>query len=281
MSAQLPGDIYDEDVDPAHGVIATALVRGTLDAPAPGDGIDLLSDTSSPAVIGHLSVDGTPSAIAFSPSGNRLAVTTLEGELDVFDVASRKLDFEVAIPGERGVGAGWTADEKRVLFGGQGLYEAIDVATRKVVAKQNVKSGSVFGFHTSGKNTLIANTETGTVLFYRADGTPSGRPNLQTPVTLQGTHTSPDGSLLAGTGGDGTLELWALPSGQSLTVPLPVTEGFALSAFLDSQRLVVSGDDDAVVSVNLAPSTLVKEACAIVGRNLTRSEFSQYLGSGA
>ena len=186
----------------------------------------------------------------------------------------------MAIPGETRLGTGWTADEKRVFFGGQGLYEAVDVATHKVVVKQNVRSGSIFGFHTSGKNSVIANTETGTVMFYRADGTPSGRPNLQTPVALQGTHTSPDGSLLAGTGSDGTLELWSLPSGQSLTVPLPVTEGFALSAFLDSQRLVVSGDDDAVVSVNLSPSALVKEACAIVGRNLTSSEFSQYLGPG-
>ena len=99
MSAQLPYDIYDEDVDPTHGVIAVALVGGTLDLPTAGGGIDLLSDTPSPAVKGHLRVDGTPSSIAFSPSGNRLAVTTLEGELGRLQHDVEEAGFRSGDPG--------------------------------------------------------------------------------------------------------------------------------------------------------------------------------------
>jgi hypothetical protein len=68
-----------------------------------------------------------------------------------------------------------------------------------------------------------------------------------------------------------------LKTGALLTTPIPVAEGFTALAFIDNQRILVAGDNDTTALVSLDPQTLVKTACALVGRNLTHEEFAQYL----
>ena len=122
---------------------------------------------------------------------------------------------------------------------------------------------------------------------------PSKRADLlwspQVFVTL-----SPDGTLLAANGGAG-LGLFAMPSGQQLSDPIPDPiefDKFGQTSrgadfdfmsefhFLDNHRiLVVLGNQFGIIDI--APTKLQASACSIAGRNLTRREFSEFLGSEA
>ena len=275
--------VTDVTVDPADGLIAAGLSSGgTPSTPLPGGGIDLLTHGAQPRVIAHLDMSGIPQGMAFSPSGRQLAVATYDGALVVFDLTgTRRLAFQEQVDSFGGDSVGWTSDGSLIVYAGQGSFATVDVRTQKVSVQGQGPVTYVGILHPSSRDgTIAAGAYSGAVHLFRPDGTPSGRPSLPAPGPITDSIISPDGDLVAAAGADGTLSMWSLPDGTRLASGLPLTEGpNATLAFLDDHRIVVAGGNDSFDVVDLEPSVMVGQACSLVGRNLSRSEFSQYLGS--
>ena len=84
-------------------------------------------------------------SVRFSPDGTKLAVAGGSpgrmGEIQVWDVAKKKLDLSVRITFDTLYGASWSPDGKLVAFGGaDNAVRAIDAATGKQVALQPVRT---------------------------------------------------------------------------------------------------------------------------------------------
>ncbi len=281
-SERLNSVVQDMAVDPVHGRLAATISGGTYFSSIPGGGIDILSDTASPTVMRHLPLAGTAQGVSFSPSGDLLAVSTDEGALCVFDL--RKADppivLQVSVDPLGGDTVGWTSDGTRILSAGISVFAVVDFKTGKVVLRENQRLGTFEGTlrPSSRDHTIAVSTYQGAVELFNPDGSPSSRRPLLAASSLWDSVISPDGLLVAGGGVDGTVTLWSLPAGQRVASALPLTEGYTAVAFLDKDRLVAAGANDTLDVIELSPSTLAKQACAIVGRNLTRQEFDSYLG---
>ena len=93
---------------------------------------------------------------------------------------------------------------------------------------------------------------------------------------------SDDGTLLLGSGDDGTASLYDLTSRTRIGDPIRVAASGAVPVDLAGSGAVAafSGRDlDTAVLWDLEPSSWERAACRLAGRNLTRHEWSTYLGS--
>ncbi len=286
VGASLADQITDVAVNPVTGVIAAGLASGhDLEGPGFDGGIDLLTPTMPQTVVAHLPlIHDATSYLSFSPSGRQLAVHSIIGNVIVYDLTKpRYPSFTVTGPDPDGGGFGlrWTADGTRILAGGHSVLATIDVRTRKAISRQPSPGGEFTGIAVDPVGgSIVAGTLGGHFELLAADGSPKQPKPFTTDAGLSGVAVSADGKVLAGTGLDGTLALWSLPSGQGIVSALPLIENNGVVTFLDDHRLVLAGANSSTAVVDLDPKALISNACTVAGRNLTRSEFSQYLGSG-
>ena len=122
----------------------------------------------------------------------------------------------------------------------------------------------------------FAGNDTGSVVF--VDEQPGDRlASLSARSETVAVAISPNGKLLATSGFD-SLSLWELPSGRLLAGNLSL--GTA-PRFVGDDRVVTFGTDGNLNLINLNPGALISSACTIAARNLTRQEFTDYLGGEA
>jgi WD40 repeat protein len=82
------------------------------------------------------------------------------------------------------------------------------------------------------------------------------------------------------TGSDtGIVRLWDARTGAALSAPLPGEPSrLAVPYFTrDGTRLIASYDTGRAVLWDIRPASLVRQACAVAGRRLTRAEWAEYL----
>ena len=91
--------------------------------------------------------------------------------------------------------------------------------------------------------------------------------------------TSPDSHTLATGGPDGTIRLWDLPTQQPLGAPLPgVPNQYLMPQFSpDGAHLFAISDAGRAYRWDVRPSSWARHACAVAGRKLTRSEWTEAL----
>jgi WD40 repeat protein len=100
---------------------------------------------------------------------------------------------------------------------------------------------------------------------------------------------SPNGRTLASAGADGTIVLWDVASATRIGSAFQAHSGQinSLAWSPDGRTLVSAGDDRAVVpwDVSFLEQSNVEswrsDVCAIVGRNISASEWQQYIGEGS
>jgi DNA-binding SARP family transcriptional activator/WD40 repeat protein len=181
--------------------------------------------------------------LAFSPDGKELAAALLgNGVAYVWRLASRRVAYIVIIDDEvnRGDAVAFSPDGKLLATGGgSGLVRFWDAETGKQVG-----------------GSLLASA--GQVLSVAFD---------------------PKGKLLVTAGTDGATRLWDVRERTPVGPPLPIIRNLsAESTFTPSgDRIVTVYANGQAFSYDLRPASWEKLACAVAGRSLTRTEWSQYL----
>ena len=90
---------------------------------------------------------------------------------------------------------------------------------------------------------------------------------------------SRDGAVVLATSNDQTVSLYDVASGTRLGDPIPTAAPFIVPGFLypGGQSIAITSREGVAIW-DLQPSHLLDAACRIAGRNLTRTEWTTYLG---
>jgi WD40 repeat protein len=97
---------------------------------------------------------------------------------------------------------------------------------------------------------------------------------------VSGAAISRDDRTLATGGDDGTVRLWDIQTGQAIGAPLPgqpnrpVVPSFTAGG---THLLAAYETGDAYLWDIIRPESLVRQACDVAGRRLTRAEWNQFL----
>jgi WD40 repeat protein len=158
--------------------------------------------------------------------------------------------------------------------------EVFDPRTRRRVARLRVADHVGTAAFSPDGRLLAVGTRTGaTQVWSTADWKPLGRPLVGDSGGILGVAISPDGRTLA-TGGDtGAVQVWDIPTRQAVGARLPgVLSRSAFPAFTrDGAYLIASYDTGDAYRWDIRPASLVRHACRLAGRRLTRAEWAEFL----
>jgi WD40 repeat protein len=271
-----PLDTGEESVaDVAFSPDGRLLAVGTLPPPDAPEAQVQLWDLASRRRVG-----------GFSTRFQTIAAHLGEGEVILWDVAARRPRGEpLEADSIRNFAVvAFTPDGHTLVTAGRdGKVRFWDPATGAKLADAAFTHGdSVVGLAFTADGTRMASASTdGTVALWDARSrTVSGAPLTGGTGVFRRVAFSPDGRLLAATSDNGSVSLWDLASRQLLGRPLQGHTDAAWGvAFVEGGRtLVTSGWDGSMIFWDLHPDSWEARACALAGRNLTRSEWARYVG---
>lgn len=220
----------------------------------------------------------------FSPDGSRLATIDAGGQLTIFSSTGEQLLQPVKLDPMSLHALRWSKDGRSLYVGGQdGMLREVDPMTG--VAKRELSLTPTFSLmdidQVPSTDRVLVASEAGQVLIvdtvtFKVVGQPLNVGGTQ----LQAVAISADAALIAATSRDGSLRLWDAKTGRNLGPSLDAhgQQTFGV-AFIGqgAQHLMTGGFDGTVVSWDLDPASWLRQACTLAGRNLTRTEWDQYL----
>jgi hypothetical protein len=121
--------------------------------------------------------------------------------------------------------------------------------------------------------------QAGTQVWSTTDWTPVTRTFTGQAGFAHWAAISSDNRTLATTSTDGTVRLWDIESEQPVGAPLPGLPGHWGIPLLtpDGTALIAGYDTGRAFRWDIRPSSLIRHACSIAGRTLTRAEWDEYL----
>jgi WD40 repeat protein len=211
-----------------------------------GDAIRLYDLRTGDQLVKMLGGDGTPQEIDFSPDGKLLASATLTGHADLWDVAT-----------------------------GRSVATLANSSTSQVAA-------FALRFSPDGKLLAVGDTAGNVVLWDVATRQPFGRPLAGHNGAVHGVGFDPSGRTLVTTSDDGNLRLWDVATQKLIGAPIPASAGGGSAEFFPdgTHVLGVFGGGTGVVW-NVDPAAWEAQACRTANRDLTRAEWSDFLGGRA
>ena len=203
------------------------------------DGIAALYDVRTGRKTGALVGRGSIDDIDFSPDGKLLASASLTGIVTLWDVARKT--------------------KLRDLPGAVATY-----AVR---------------FSPDGKLVAVGDSSGTVVLWDAAKDRRAGEPLIGHGGGLDSIDFSPDGKTLVTSTDDGNLRLWDVATRNLIGAPLPASyTGGTVRFFPDGKHVLgVFGSGTGVVW-DVDPAAWEAKACSVADRNLTRSEWTAFLG---
>ena len=250
------------------------------------------------ALHGMGSITKEPEAVttlAFSPDGSLLAAGDVNhtgptvpwryGTAAVWDVASGRLLWK------RRSKRGWvntvafSPDGKTLAAGDESGAVAIYEA-RSGRVDRTIRIESAFGGYTAlayaPNGTLATGSYAGIVqLWDPSTGREIGKPSAVAAAPVSSIAFDPTGSTFATTGGsDGIAKLWTTAALQQFGSDLPGARNFWANAQFTpgGGHLVVVWEDRTGSVWPTSTAALEAHACAVAGRNFTRTEWRQFVG---
>jgi WD40 repeat protein/energy-coupling factor transporter ATP-binding protein EcfA2 len=222
----------------------------------------------------------------FSPDGQTIAANAGQGQVVLWDVdrrARRGKPMEADTLGDDAAVA-FSPDGKTLVTGGRdGQIRFWDPATGEKLAEPSpVHADNVLSITFSADGALVASASVDGNAFFWDPNTraAAGRPLTAGSGAISRVAFSPDAQSLAATNRNGTVNLWDLPSRQQVGRGLGAHTDVAVGVtYVDGgNTLVTSSWDGSLIFWDLRPTSWAVKACQLVGRNLTREEWGQFVG---
>jgi WD40 repeat protein len=267
---------------------ATVAVVSTPAASGPSFSAPVLDvwDVTTGALRFHRELDlPLVSVVEFDPSGTLLAVPESDGfassQVLLLDVATGRT--LATVPASFGVARpSFTADGRTLVVGtfagNPTVYDVADGRTR-TLADPRLDDAVGVAFSEDGRVGVTTPAGAGEVVVVDGE-TLAVRRTISVADAVQGASVSPDGRRVAVSLSSGEIQLFDTGTGEAIGDRIgPSHLGSAQVVFADGGRRLVGYDSSGFLAVDLDPASWTAQACAIAGRNLTRAEWAELLGS--
>jgi len=232
----------------------------------------------------RIPIPGSSSAVAANRDGSRIAVSDAYDFARIYDTRSGEEIARVATPAEDFGGIvdslALSGDGARLAVGGDfEIVRVFDVSTGKLLLKLSGKRGpaerkAVFALDDAGQHLAVVSPE-GTLTIFPIDGTrPLTTRDLASPVGRLAFSRDREYLVLAGL--DSTIRvLDATLLEERARIPYQLNVAtVALTA--DNKRVRVGLYDGSVREGVWQPQDVIAQACSVVGRNFSQSEWPRY-----
>jgi WD40 repeat protein len=258
-----------------------------------GDGPVLaIVDLVASVEIHRLSLEGAPLAVEFSPTSEQLAIAGTDGHIRVWDVSSGEAVFAEHLDSWLLGAVGWTPEGSTLVTGGQHgslfFYNTTTWVQEEELVLEPIEIALMgLAIHPDGRRAYVA-SESGVVWVVDLQARSiDGEPLDASGTQLQGVAVSLDGTTVAATSRDGGLRLWEVESRRAIG---PTLKGHALTADgvafgpsglytsgIETISTETGGWTGSTVRWTLDVAELTELACRLVGRNLTQSEWAEFV----
>lgn len=228
--------------------------------------------------------------VVLAPGGDHYAAWPAAGEVQVRSLASGE-PVGRPLPGDKDISVAFRPDGRQVATanGIPGRVRIWDVATGDRVAEGEIVGDGPGGFTVDSADVMAVSPDGAAVVTSNGFARPGGRiwrrdgdelhdHELPYGEELRAAAFSPDNRVLAIAGADGSIQFWdaarTAPIADRVTLHSREVTGVTFSP---DGELLASAAADGAVRLWAAPTTWVRHACELAGRNLTREEWDRYL----
>jgi len=167
-----------------------------------------------------------------------------------------------------------------VVADGGNALQIFDTRTRKLVRRAKGQGGLLFGrFSADGKFLAVGDSHGRAEVWSTATWKPVTRAFARHTGSMDLAAISPNDRTLATGARDGTVRLWDIRTEQPIGAPLPGLPGARVIPIWtpDGSGLIAAYDTGRAYLWDIQPASLIKHACQVAGRQLTRAEWDEAL----
>ena len=222
---------------------------------------------------------GTGFTPSFDASGRRLAILGTDQRLHLFDLAARR-PLRPAQPVRNPNDVGLSPDGRLVAIAHDAVAEVLDTQTGRRVARVPADSvaASFARFSPSGRLLAVGGADGDGRVYRVSDWKPLGRPLSGLAGYVMTMAFSPDERTVLMSGTDGAVRLYDVATSEPVGSALPATANVPVAAaFLPDGRVLAGAHDGTAGVWDVRLPAMAERACAIAGRDLTRSEWADLL----